>query len=77
MSAPAGAARTAPGWLETEDDKPERSIAEGDPVRPLTPTGLEAVPGELPMPPSPRLLLAARDDLRRRIRSDCVLSRPA
>jgi hypothetical protein len=61
-------------WLEDEAEKPEWNIAEGDPVRSVTPAGLEAVAGNLPVPSSLRLL-AARGDLQRRIRSAtaCIL----
>jgi hypothetical protein len=58
------------GWLEEEAAKPEWSIVGEDnqPVCALTPAGLEAVAGSLPVTPALRLL-AARGDLQRRIRS--------
>jgi hypothetical protein len=57
------------GWLDDEADKAEWAVAGGDdPVRALTPGGLEAVAGGLAVPPSLRLL-AARPELQRRVRS--------
>jgi hypothetical protein len=43
-------------WREDEDAKPEWSIVQGDTVRALTPEGLDAVAGGLPVPHSQRLM---------------------